>query len=61
MPWNNAFFIGALALLIIGGVAAILSEKPATQKGGRLLWAIALIFLATALAYLITAQVLNWF
>jgi hypothetical protein len=45
MPWNNAFFIGAAALIIIGGAGAILSEKPATQKGGRLLWAIALIFL----------------
>jgi hypothetical protein len=58
MPWDSALVIGALVLIIIGGAAAILSEKPATQKVGRLLWAIALV---TALAYFITAQALNWF
>jgi hypothetical protein len=41
MPWDNAFFIGAAALIIIGGAPAILSERPATQKSGRLLWVIA--------------------
>jgi hypothetical protein len=59
MLWNNAFFIGAASLIIIGSAAAILSEK--AQKGGSVLWAIALIFLTASLAYLITAQALNWF
>jgi hypothetical protein len=61
MPWDSALVIGALVLIIIGGAAAILSEKAATRKGGRLLWAIALIFLTTALAYFIATQALNWF
>jgi hypothetical protein len=61
MPWNYAWFIGAVALLLLAATAAILSEKPAIQKGAHLLWAIALIFLTAALAYLITAQALNWF
>jgi hypothetical protein len=59
MPWNNAFFIGGAALLVIAGAAAILSR--AIQKSDRLLWAIAVIFLTAALAYLIIAQALKWF
>src|SRR5262249_23074034 len=48
MPWNNAFFIGGAALLVIAGAAAILSR--AVKKSDRLLWAIAVTFLTATLA-----------
>jgi hypothetical protein len=63
MSWMHGIYMLAALLLAIalGGAASIYSEKPALQKGATLLWAIALIALTAALAYVITAQTLSWF
>jgi hypothetical protein len=54
--------IAAVMLAVaLGTTAAIFSEKPAIEKIAHLLWAVAIIFLTAALAYVITAQTLNWF
>jgi hypothetical protein len=63
MSWIHGIYLLAALLLAIalGGVAAVCSEKPTMQKGATLLWAMALIILTAALAYVITAQALSWF
>jgi hypothetical protein len=63
MSWLDAAYLLAALLLAIalGGAAAVFSEKPSMQKGATLLWAVALIFLTAALAYVLTAQTLHLF
>jgi ABC-type Fe3+ transport system permease subunit len=63
MSWNSSLYAVAAVLLTIalGVAAAVFSEKSSMQRSAHVLWALTLIFLTAALAYVITAQVLNWF
>jgi hypothetical protein len=63
MPWKDALYLVAAVLLVfaLGAAASVFSEKPALQKGAHLLWAVAVLCLTAALAYVITAHTLNWF
>jgi hypothetical protein len=63
MSWRDPVYLLAAVLLAValGTAAAVFSEKPAIQRSAHLLWAIAIVFLTAALAYVITAQTLNWF
>jgi hypothetical protein len=63
MTWRDPVYLVAAVLLAValGTAAATFSEKPVVHKSAHLLWAIAIIFLTAALAYVIAAQTLNWF